>query len=67
METKFNKLIDEYFSQKPIIRDYEQFYIALASKEKQLNTTFNHGNLDYFFNEIHEGMPYFQQQLCPTG
>jgi AAA+ superfamily predicted ATPase len=67
METKFNKLIDEYFSQTPIIRDYEQFYIALASKEKQLNTTFNHGNLDYFFNEIHEGMPYFQQQLSPTG
>ncbi len=67
MSTKFNKLIDEYFSKTPIIRNYEQFYIALANKEKQLNVTFNHGNMDYFFNEILDGMPYFQQQLSPTG
>jgi stage V sporulation protein K len=67
METKFNKLIDEYFTQTPIIRNYEQFYSALAHKEKILKTSFVLGNMDYFFNEIHTGIPYFQQHLSPTG
>jgi stage V sporulation protein K len=67
METKFNKLIEEYFSETPIIRDYARFYIALESKEKHLKIKFVQGNIDYFFNEIHNGIPYFQQNLSPTG
>lgn len=67
METRFNRLIEEYFTEEPIIRDHEPFYRAVANYEKMLNTTFNGGNMDYFFNEICNGLPYFQQHLSPTG
>jgi stage V sporulation protein K len=67
MEGRFKNLIDRFFAETPVIRDYEMFYKALEHEEKTLGRPLTSGNLDYYFNEIQLALSYFISQLGPRG